>query len=71
MDKNRILIAMLKTPPSDKYISMSDVGAARIDNDLNNIWIQTLIELIELQEQQYTNNVKSNRLTAFVEARIV
>ncbi len=71
MDKNRILIAMLKTSPSDKYISTADVGVARIDNDLNNIWIQTLVELIELQEQQYTNNVKANRLTAFVEARIV
>jgi len=71
MDKNRVLIAMLKTPPSEKHISSDAVGKARIDNDLNSFWVQTLIELIELQEQGYTTNVKSNRLTAFVEARII
>lgn len=71
MDKNRILIAMLKTQPSDKHVKQSDIGIARIDNDLNSVWIQTLIEIIELQEQPLTTNIKSNKLTAFVEARIL
>jgi hypothetical protein len=71
MYKNRILLAMLKTAPSNHYVKDNKIESARIDNDLNSIWVQTLIELIDLQEQGYTLNVKSNRLTAFVEAKIV